>query len=136
MAVNFCSNCGAKLRVGAKFCGSCGQKIQSEEKQLPPMPYEKPKSAVEVYVEKKAATQAQTKPTSIQAIFSNAKANTTDTAAQKPVPKSMAQIYAEAEANSQANPPPAQIDSDIILLNSAAPIPDKRPQWIKKTSMD
>ncbi len=59
MAVNFCSNCGAKLRVGAKFCGSCGQKIQSEEKQLPPMPYEKPKSVMEVYAEKKAVAQVQ-----------------------------------------------------------------------------
>lgn len=54
MAVNFCSNCGAKLRVGAKFRGSCGQKIQSTEEKLPPMPYEKSKSMPEVYAEKKS----------------------------------------------------------------------------------
>lgn len=27
MATNFCPNCGAKIREGAKFCGSCGQEI-------------------------------------------------------------------------------------------------------------
>ena len=109
MAVNFCSNCGAKLRAGAKFCGSCGQKIYSEDEKLPTIPYEKSKSVMEVYAEKKAEaeavaqtqTQTQTKSNSIQAIFSNAKAKAKDIAPQRTVPKSMAEIYAEAKANSQ-----------------------------------
>lgn len=100
MATKFCSNCGAKLKVGAKFCGSCGQKIQSQEEKLPPMPYEKSKSIMEVYAEKKATAQAQNTPNSIQQIFLNAKSNAPDTATQKP--KNMVEIYAEARAKAQS----------------------------------
>ena len=111
MAVNFCSNCGAKLRVGAKFCGSCGQKIQSTEEKLPPMPYEKSKSAMEVYAEKKAAAQVQSEslpapqaqPKSVTEVFAEAKANAQT---QKPVPKTMVEILAELKANAQGQVAP------------------------------
>lgn len=118
MAVNFCSNCGAKLRVGAKFCGSCGQKIQSTEEKLPPMPYEKSKSAMEVYAEKKAAAQVQSEsaiklektlpapqaqPKSVAEVFAEAKANAQT---QKPVPKTMVEILAELKANAQGQVAP------------------------------
>ena len=46
--MNFCPNCGAKLRPDAKFCGSCGKKIQrddaepADERDLPPQPQPTP----------------------------------------------------------------------------------------------
>lgn len=97
MAVNFCSKCGAKLRVGAKFCGSCGQKIQSTESKLPPMPYEKSKSILEVYAEKKAAAQVQSEST--------IKLEKTLPAPQAQ-PKSVAEVFAEAKANAQGQDAP------------------------------
>ena len=29
---NFCSNCGSRLRAGARFCDSCGMKIAEDHK--------------------------------------------------------------------------------------------------------
>ena len=58
MALNFCSNCGAKLKANAKFCGSCGEKIVSTQTEnISPMPYE----------------VAEVKPPSVQDIFAKAK---------------------------------------------------------------
>ena len=124
MAVNFCSNCGAKLRVGAKFCGSCGQKIQSQEEKLPPMPYEKSKSVMEVYAEKKTMIQTKATPAvnlEKDSSATNAKATATDTTPQKPVAKTIAEIYAEAKANSQAQVAPKQPQSQ---RSTSTPVQD------------
>lgn len=114
MAINFCTNCGAKLRIGAKFCGSCGEKIPLAEEKLPPMPYQK-SNIMEVYAEKKAKAkaQAQDKPTSIQQMFLNAKSNATDTVTRKP--KSMAEIYAEAKTNAQVAPKQSQSQQSTYI---------------------
>ena len=88
MAVNFCSNCGAKLRQGAKFCGSCGQKIFTQTPTTSPPPPQK----------------------NLLEHYSEVKASAPKIELQKPAPKSMAQIYAEAKANAQAeqkHSPPA-----------------------------
>lgn len=43
---------------------------------------------------------------------------------------SMEESFAQTSASSKPTPtPPVLIDSDAILLHSAAPIPDKRPPW-------
>lgn len=86
MAVNFCSNCGAKLRAGAKFCGSCGQKIQQE----PPPPS---KSVAELYAEKKAAAKAKPAvPVKLEKTLP----------ASQEKPKSVAEIFAETKRAAQA----------------------------------
>lgn len=62
MSVNFCSNCGARLKSNANFCGSCGQKVYREEKILAPMPYDKSdksESALENYYKKKTEINAR-----------------------------------------------------------------------------
>lgn len=84
---NFCPNCGAKLRAGAKFCGSCGQKIFVEPQ----------KSLTERYAETKA--QVQTAPTKVELKKSEP-------------PKSVVEMFAEAKKNAppkapwMKNPPP------------------------------
>ena len=93
MATNFCTNCGAKLRVGAKFCGSCGEKIPLEDEKLPPMPYEKSKSVMEVYAEKKAEAQIQAK-----SAIKLEKA----LPAPQTQPKSVAEVFAEQKKIAQA----------------------------------
>lgn len=88
MAMNFCSNCGAKLRAGAKFCGSCGQKIFVEPQ----------KSLAERYAETKAQVQAA--PPKVELKKSEPS-------------KTMMEMFAEAKKNAppptapwMKNPPP------------------------------
>ena len=78
MAMNFCSNCGAKLRAGAKFCGSCGEKLSVEPQ----------KTLAERYAETKAQVQAE--PTKVELKKSEP-------------PKIVAEMFAEAKKNA---PPP------------------------------
>lgn len=85
---NFCPNCGAKLRAGAKFCGSCGQKIFVEPQ----------KSLTERYAETKA--QVQTAPPKVELKKSEP-------------PKTVTELFAEAKRNApppkapwMKNPPP------------------------------
>ena len=77
MAINFCPNCGAKLRANAKFCGSCGEKIVSlQTENISPMPYE-------------------VKPQSVQDIFANAKSNSYNPPSQPNYNFSQDEVYRE-----------------------------------------
>ena len=98
MAVNFCSNCGAKLREGAKFCGSCGQKIQYD----PPKPMPS-KNIMEIYAKSKAK-------------LSSHKVDLQKTAP----PKSVAEMFAEAKKNSQ-------IEQTAPWMKSPPPQPKYTP---------
>ena len=100
MAINFCPNCGAKLRANAKFCGSCGEKIVSTQTEnISPMPYENSKSVAEV------------KTQSVQDIFANAKSSS-NTPTQKNFSDYDSPIYGNG-----------------IVLKSSAPISSKRLTW-------
>lgn len=99
----FCSECGARLKVGAKFCSACGHKVVTEVAQdsppPAPMPYEKPKTIQEIFAEKKAAAQSQ--PSS-----------------PAPMPyeshKTLQEIYAEKKAAAQSQPSYSQDYSPAI----------------------
>ena len=80
MALNFCPNCGAKLKANAKFCGSCGEKIISTQTEnISPMPYE----------------VAEVKPQSVQDIFANAKSNSYNPPPQPNYNFSQDEVYKE-----------------------------------------
>ena len=84
MSINFCPNCGAKLKSNAKFCGNCGEKIISAQSEnFSPMPYEISKSVTEV------------KPQSVQDIFSNAKASSYTPPPQPNYNFSQGEVYRE-----------------------------------------
>ncbi len=96
----FCSECGARLKVGAKFCSACGHKVVTELAQDSPPP----KSIQEIYAEKKAANTPPApmpyeKPKTVQEIFAERKAANTPPA---PMPyeksKTVQEIYAERKA--------------------------------------
>ncbi|MBQ6131933.1 MAG: zinc-ribbon domain-containing protein [Selenomonadaceae bacterium] len=108
MAVNFCSNCGAKLREGAKFCGSCGQKIQYD----PPKPMPS-KNIMEIYAKSKAKLsshkvdlQKTAPPKSVAEMFAEAKKNSqieqTAPWMKSPPPQPKSEMFAETKKNSQA----------------------------------
>jgi len=67
--MNFCPNCGAKLRPDAKFCGSCGKKIQrddaepADERDLPPQPQPTPQSTPQPQSQSTPTPQPQSTPT-------------------------------------------------------------------------
>ena len=118
MALNFCPNCGAKLKANAKFCGSCGEKIISTQTEnISPMPYENSKPATEII-------STQTENISLMPY---------EVAEIKP--QSVQDIFAKAQS-SPDTPPPKKIsdyDSPIygngIVLKSSAPISSKRLTW-------
>ena len=100
MSINFCPNCGAKLRANAKFCGNCGEKIISAQSEnLSPMPYENSKSGTE------------TKSQSIQDIFAKA-----ESSSDTPTPNKISDFNSPIYGNG-------------IVLKSSAPISSKRLTW-------
>ena len=109
MAMNFCSNCGAKLRAGAKFCGSCGQKIFVEPQ----------KSLAERYAETKAQVQAAPPKVELK---------------KSEPPKTMTEIFAEAKRNApppqapwMKNPPPQPPPTTYTPSNQPPPQPTYTP---------
>lgn len=127
MALNFCSNCGAKLRTGAKFCGRCGEKIQSEENKLPPMPYEKPKSIEEIYAEKKSSVQVKpASPVKLEKTLPNVQADAASSPTNEiknSAPKTMAEIFAEAKREHKTQTARENLIRTYTAAKESAPSP-------------
>ena len=144
MAVNFCSNCGAKLREGAKFCGSCGQKIQYD----PPKPMPS-KNIMEIYAKSKAKLsshkvdlQKTAPPKSVAEMFAEAKKNSqieqTAPWMKSPPPQPKSEMFAEAKKNSQIEQtapwmksPPPQPKSEMFAETKKNSQAEQSAPWMK-----
>lgn len=83
--MKYCTNCGAKLKAGAKFCTSCGQAIvqKTEPKSVPEKVVAKPQPQQPMVEEQTVSEKSSTQP--------------------EPQPKAVEQ----AEATAQPQPAPA-----------------------------